>query len=760
MTYNPNSRIAKVFLEAEGNFTSIVKSANSFDPSKPDLDMFNDENTETKNEDKDKLTRLAIDKITQSLEVSDELQSILNQIKKINSENGSGEWKINEEGNTATLRNKNARIFKQNNNICLSYNDKVELFKSVPELHAWLKSHNMPLPEGIQLHETVNGKKIGFNIKSDSPWYNILNNKTTDAGLQLGDTIPWTKEDSDELKLQNRKPVTKMGQAAYKQAMRFMDKKEKDEPKIKDFPESIEEDNQLNADNIWYLAYQDNNYDDTLYLNSSWQEGNLLTNNLEEAARFLSREAAMNEAKNVYMINNTDAPFKPIQNSDLNECFGGGVTSAALGAAVQYNGEKKEESLDESLNEETLEEMKGFPGTPFENVNYTKKIDRAKEYLDWLGKKDEYGRYNYSKDPNAEEHEKEAINDYNRDTMIIAVTDKWSKLFKKHLHPITGKPLDKEAFRTYILKDINPKYGLDLNPDEDMVTKVRKADHGVKYPELKPEDYAVKSQHNADQYYAFDKWFRDNMYAEPQSPSWKAPLEQAKQDYFNSINNPTQTVSIDKTDGILNTLTTQIDNGLPDQDFMTEVMKYKSQLNGEEFNKLIDKLVNASKQGKLDMNPAFEISLPYLKVNTQTESTFAEEFKKLINKDKETSLKEEDTPGDFATGSQTPDISTNKVDIKQTSPEAPETTDSPSDIGIDSPEGNSNPMANFGDINIGGGGYSPEEPEQAAAPMPPEPEYQIIDVLINDQDDTDIKVKIKNMETGQVETKNLNEIDI
>jgi hypothetical protein len=736
----------KLLNEADDTYTSVANAPKPFNPSKPDLNF--DDSTENQSADKTKLTKMALDKITQSLEVSDELQSILNQIKKLNTEEGSNEWKINEEGNTATLKNKNARIFKQNNNLCLSYNDKVELFNSVAELHSWLKSHNMPLPKGIQLHEA----KGGFNILPDSPWYNILNNKTTADGMKIGDKTTWTKDDADELKLQNRKPVVKMGRTAYKNATQFMKQSELDpskwhQTKTKEFPESINEENQLDKDMLWYLEYQDKNHESSLYLNQDWQESNLLTDNLDHAAVFPTRETAMQEVRIVYALHDTDAPFKPIQNSTLGECFGGEITTGTLGSAVTYTADKdKKEALDE---ETELKEVMGFPGTPFENVKYAKAVTRAKEYLKWLAGKDEYGRHNLALDPNHEEHEQQAIADYNKEMMTNAIYWDWDALFKKYLDPKTGRPLNKEEFRKYILDTVNPKYGIDINPDEDILTKNYVQDPNR--PNLTKADFAVRSPHNTAQFKAFGDWYRANKYDSIGNPIWKKDLDAAKSEYQKTLNNPSSDSQTNIT-GIINNLSQLIDNNLPDDQVMNEIVKYKSKLSPTDFNLLVDQIVTAGKNGQLDLNDTMLMMLPYVKTSTQTESIF--------NKTKNTELKEDDSPADFATGP-APDNNNTTVNVSQDSPEAPESTNDTPDMGMNTPEGNSAPAASFGDINIGGGsgGYGPEE-DIPAAPMLNEPEYQIIDVLVNDQDDTDVKVKVKNLDTGKIETKNLNEIDV
>ena len=79
------------------------------------------------------------------------------------------------------------------------------------------------------------------------------------------------------------------------------------------------------------------------------------------------------------------------------------------------------------------------------------------------------------------------------------------------------------------------------------------------------------------------------------------------------------------------------------------------------------------------------------------------------------------------------------------------------DLGTDSaPAATPN---GFGDVDISVGGYDPEgEGDEGAAPIPNAPEYQIVDVLANTDDPTDVKVKLKNTETGEVEIKDISEI--
>ena len=67
----------------------------------------------------------------------------------------------------------------------------------------------------------------------------------------------------------------------------------------------------------------------------------------------------------------------------------------------------------------------------------------------------------------------------------------------------------------------------------------------------------------------------------------------------------------------------------------------------------------------------------------------------------------------------------------------------------------------FDDININTSGYGPDEGNMEENPMDmsiPQEEYQIIDVLSDSEDN--IKVKVKNLDSGEIEYKDLSEIDI
>ena len=186
ITITENAKVIKnPLLEADNNFTSIIQSETQFDPSKINSNVLVDETEnkedEKKLEKKNKLKTMVLNKIKQSLEISDDLQAMLKEIDDINNDTQLNEWILNEKGNTAELKNKNAAIFKQNNQLCLSHDGKIEIFHSVPELHEWLKKNNYPLPKNIKLHESVSlvEKEDPDDFKSQLAKWNLKNSDKT-----------------------------------------------------------------------------------------------------------------------------------------------------------------------------------------------------------------------------------------------------------------------------------------------------------------------------------------------------------------------------------------------------------------------------------------------------------------------------------------------------------------------------------------------------------------------------------------------------
>lgn len=675
-------------MEADGNFTSVIKTNDTFDPNKVNMNVdVEEKDSEEKLEDKTELLNKFKTSFKQSLEANEELQKILKKIDDLNKDEDLNEWKLNEQGNTATLRNKNARIFKQNNNLCVSYNDKIEIFKTVEELHKWLKEHNFPLPQNIQLHESVEVKESGLGR-----WDSIINKKTV-SGLSIGDKIEYDPEKEREEKYKRMtKPVTKMGQAEYKDAMKWLDKKkDKVQKKIKGLDEETE----------------------------------------------------------------------------VEECFGGvGATTSTLGAVVQYNGEKKEDLQE---NDETLvEKVFGFPGTPFEKNVYRDKYYRAKEYLDWINTQDEKGNYNL--DPNEEENVKTAIQDYEALQLNDRGNKHWNgkfvtqndpdQLFRGAFDLKTGEQLISKEALIKKIEEINKRYGLELTPNEPVVslgnTKIGKK--------------------NAEQR---NKWINDyykNNRFQNIKFGRKARVAKNKEAYNNYLQNP------DYKDGMPEEFKTNkpllatyknlisLHDTIEADKFFGKLMEERNKLSPKQFNALLDGLLYAYDNNEIDANDMVVNMWKTLKYNNVEES--AKKFNDFHNKfitnitsteNDQQILTEDDKPEDFATNlGGTTDTGTNTT--SQTSKIDSTATDSSPDIDFTADDGSTAPESNFGDINVNvGGDYGPDdggEDIEGGMTAVPEPEYRVIDVMVNDENESEVKVKLQNIETGEIEIKNLNEIDV
>lgn len=190
-------------LQENDVFSLINTNENDFDPSKVSSDVFDDKEEKSAVSEKDelkknRLVKDVLNKINDSLKLNKEVQNILDEIREINNGNNYDNWVVNEEGNTASLASKNAKIFKQNLNLCLSHDDKVEIFKSVSELHQWLKDHNYPMPKDIQLHESVNLKEEEIEpfVYSDDDFRHVYNG--LGKWIEILHLNGWSQEEYDK----------------------------------------------------------------------------------------------------------------------------------------------------------------------------------------------------------------------------------------------------------------------------------------------------------------------------------------------------------------------------------------------------------------------------------------------------------------------------------------------------------------------------------------------------------------------------------
>lgn len=136
-------------LDSDGNFYTDIESN-----SEPKIEGNAEVKKLNSSESKEDLVAKAVKKLKQSIDIASDLDDIINEIIGYdNKQNNS--WVLNKDHCDLYLAKKNAHIFKQNNNLCLSHNGKIEVFKSIEELKKYLKDHDFPDIPSVKLYESV-----------------------------------------------------------------------------------------------------------------------------------------------------------------------------------------------------------------------------------------------------------------------------------------------------------------------------------------------------------------------------------------------------------------------------------------------------------------------------------------------------------------------------------------------------------------------------------------------------------------------------
>ena len=742
-----SNKIKQLFKEAENQFSSAI---NTKIPGKEEQSdtlvspAITPNATDQSQQEKAALTAKAMEKVKQSLEVSDELQSILNEIDKINKDVNANRWQLNDKDNTAYLPSKNAQIFKQNNYLCLSYNDKVELFQSVSELHDFLRKHNIPLPQNIKLHEAV--------LKEEDNAEDYIK-PGPGAFTKLWKQYRDTEFPSNTLSALD---MQKRAKKAFK-------------PEVKKSKE------------------------DYVLQNKKGDLG---------VERF---------GNDMYITDVTSGPSYKMKKLIPNEkpkkeC--GATVGGSVGSAVQYTGDK--------LNEEDLHEVKprekGWQGGMYFD-NATKQfIDKDKydqnnpNHIDWAdstwSRADGFAplwfkwistawkggiEFYPDKDPNFVANAHNFIRTkHNPTTRSERETTTWRKsLWDKYLdknpwldsssskklgsivNPRYGSlTLSNEELRA-IAQDFKDKgygdllNGLDPN-DPELVNKF----HPVGVPRVggwvgpneNPNSKLPKMVYNAN----IDPEVRKKWYDNERKKE-KMSAEDKLLDYLAKRAGMTADEYYDKF------IAQDI---LPaDQDSFNGLRKHVTPkyTMTEPGKQNLDKPVTPAASATASKNAYAD----YLKTANDPANqwkydegtSFGKAFLNLRDQKKDIPLKEEDSPADFATGqSAIASDMAGAVDAASGVDTTATTDMNTSDYAADPETGAGAPFNNtpgFGDINIDAGGdYSPDmQDPNAMAPMPDMPEYKIVDVLVDENDPTKIKVRVKNKDTGKIETKDLSEID-
>jgi hypothetical protein len=784
---NFNIKVVSNPLKEDSQFVSVLSTDDSFDS-----DILANDNVEVKEistekqQEKNKLTNEIIDKLNDTLKANKEIYNLLDKVKDINNSDDTNKWISNEENNTAILKKHNANIFIQNNNICLSHDGQIEIFKSVSELHDWLKANDYPIPHAIKLHEAKQ-KLMEFKILNDKGLADLIFNgnvptttvKTTDYKKPKADPDSWylsypTGNKGTVYRDDDYNPINYSGDKLY---LRY------DWQKYKHFKDILTDDIDLAAqfksrkhaealqiilysrfiknfvaikplDNSAYdicLQYVGSDYTNSTgdlptYLPRDWHSsGVLFTTDLKKAAKFTTIVQAKNENEKVKkQYKNLDLFYKPVtieKETNITEC---GVTTAGIGSAVAWTGNKKLKE-EEELTEGGI--CFGFENTPFAKKTYYSTAERASEYLKWLFNSNE----NYTNlDPNFLENYTQAVTDFERKQRQSRANELWGSIYKSKYrkeHPMFSKVVDPvtgtiERNQKYYdtVKNVNDRYGLNLNPEEDVIgkniSKHNKAQRAKWIKEIFPKIYEPGEMVNNAEL----KKLKYNNDVNQNDPIYTS-VKNLKNMYMSANNNPDMYGEKDINPDTITNYLTKIIN------------KYKTELKDKKvYNQVIDKFIDANEEFPKDstLDNAILDRLRALKDS------------KLLNIPN-VELKEDDTPADFANANidtnvdDIPDVdninANSDVDLNNM---LPDDQSAIGDIGTNTPD--------FGDININAGSssgndeYGPDE-EEAMTAQPVE-KYRVLDILVNSEDNNDIKVKVQSLTTGKIEEYDLSNIDI
>jgi len=809
-----------VIVEADGKFTSIVKTENEFDPSVlgANIDTEEDE-TETdlkRNETREQLLNQAKDAMKQTIDSSSNLKEILKKIEDL-SKSDDDKWQLNKEHNTASLPARNTYIFKQNNNLCVSHKGKIELFKTVQELREWLKDNHYPLPDdSIVIHESVEleEKSKPFNGTPSSEfygkhgnnsrnWVNLYNAYQTDSLAQAQaeyDANP--KDDKEAPSLMDQGLSKRVSKDVYQADMH-----KKEEPKISNkylnFDDDMEECFGGAVTGISNLGSFVQQVANPVRKKKTKKEG------IKEALQEL-KEAFELEEKNFPTF--VPEKWRAEKNKDQVEFPCAGKAVEKVVSAIQDH-------------PEYIEDVKnGTVQLPFKKDEFWGALNAM--YYDYKSTQHENSDLNALAKNFFFKKAKGFLEKYNAGEEIpTGVKDKIDEYVQQG-YGLTdiAVPLSSDLYQIFVINNIlegedatqwQPVNADIANEFNDVVKSVYGVDS-----HFKPGDvlYYTTDEETSDTGDTFKKRNKFDKVADLGSKREFAKVAFdgflnkknkngiSKRDVFkmlyDALNNPNYTPAFDNAEDprIADWFDKRKNNKTNPKDYsnfsiLTDEEINEIKTNWEQKKAEIkqeqptsepapqeikaevqqDNELSDTEKKALDMLTMVNPNLDISKLTTdqlrekikKAMAAFGESVEKSIyesamvhpwlNKVMNRRLVEDDSPADFASGSPiSSDMNSSSVDTSTTSTDTSNTTPD-IDLGTDSaPAATPN---GFGDVDISVGGYDPEgEGDEGAAPIPNAPEYQIVDVLANTDDPTDVKVKLKNTETGEVEIKDISEI--
>ena len=788
-----------VIVEADGKFTSVVKTENDFDPSVLGANIDTEENDESeedikKKETREQLLNKAKDALKQTVDSSSDLKDILKKIEDL-SKSDDNEWQLNKEHNTASLPARDTYIFKQNNNLCVSHKGKIELFHSVEELRKWLSDNHYPLPDdSIVIHESVeineyqedDSEFSNRHGKNNRNWVDLLNKYNANKKLDI------TPQEDNKTQNDDYRGLSKRINKEIYQA----DMHKKEEPKISNK----------------YLSFDDEQVEECFgggittvsSLGSPIQHlANKIKNKRKDKKEDL--DEAMNE----------DFPdFAPQAKDDPN-------------LPIRGQGGKKAEAFINSLikNPETIQKLKNgeFKTLPFTKKDYLNVLQSI--YYQYSGT--HVGNSNWPKKVKQvlkaeasdllSKFEKQELDQTENDivsTFVQIYSESGAEMTNEGLIDGLALALDdifrrnEPQFANFNQQLANKLTGYLNQEFGDVKVEIKPGDT-LLYGKTAVEQDDINNTENKQILYKLNKhiskgddsaedsgnletrklWNIENFKTYMQ----KKNVQNVLKGLYDAIYSPDSKATFSDTndagvskwmeknkDNMVSLLSDEEINEIKNSWIATKAeikqekptvelapveinneMKYEDELSDNE-KKVLDTL--------LMMNPNLDISkLTTAQLRekiTKAMALFGESKQESIyesaakhpwlNKIMGKRLVEDDSPADFAAGSPISSSMDSAAGSTDTS-----TTNTSSTPDIDVGGGTSTPagQSGFGDIDISVGGYDPEgEGEDGGIPAPATPEYQIIDVLADSSDN--IRVKVKNLTSGEYEYKDLSEIDI
>lgn len=717
-----------VIVEADGKFTSIMNAKEEFNPNDLGSAFETEEQSEEQKETKEQLLNKAKDALKQTLTNSEELNTILKKIQDLSKEDSYNTWEVNKENNAASLKSKNAQIFKQNNNLCLSHNGKIELFKSIPELHQWLKDNGYPLPsDNVIIHESV-------ELKEGRNWLDLLNqyNDKKKANVVASVENPNIEQyidlvtEYDDLirKHRNLEKESEDLIPTIKRILKQIQPGESIEDALKageitqdDFDIWMKH-SQVHADtehifNTIKSFYDQNNLSEIIPIVNKYrkQQSKLMDRDYQGLSKPISKEIlqAANRTKEVIKPNRSLLQ----KEEEVEECFSGAcVTTAALGPAVTYVASPKKKEEESEENKELQEAFASL--IPGDSNLIGDKRQLVLKFLTWYKRNApliKSGKIQLPKD--FEQTFDEIIEPKILSNHSDSMSKIWLRTIEKRLKPVAAKlaqtkNIPEEIILQNLIDKPNEKICNALNAELNSYIPDDEKYISGKVKLIPGESLLATSKDNSN-FIQRINWQKAGYQAKLDGVVESEDLVKAYIDLKNFLKNKPEVKSIN------------IPQFTPEQ--LELIKKYN------------------------------------LNVLPQTESTIFESASKYpwLNKILGTRLVEDDTPADFATGSPiSSDMSNDSIDTSSSTTSTSTDSDAP-DIDFGSTPTDNTPS--FGDINIDTGGYSPDEGNEEVAPVPTAPEYKIIDVLLDD-DNNDVKVKVQNQETKETEIKDLEDIDV